>query len=505
MAEITLTAAMRSNLLSLQGTQTLLDQTQLRLSTGKKVNSALDNPINFFAAQTLNNRASDLSALLDGMGQSIQALKTTNQAITTLTSYVNQLKSIANSAKGALSSSTSAYAHTGTVSLSAAQVNDLTFDVHSLTGSTTVAAGDDLVADLGLTDGTEITFTHGTDVATYTVDTASGDTVQDFIDNINAQDKGFSLSIVGSNLVVTSDDATDVTIEDNNSNADIALLGLDDGSGGNGTTAALGNPLVTADDSFKITVGTTDYTVTVTAGMSADDLIDAVSTATTGKVTASLVADPDNAANKLLKFTGANASDSFTIANDTGTAGTDLGINGAAEVSSDLTQVQAYQTSYANVIAQITQTAKDASYQGSNLVDGTSGSMVIQVNERSSQPITIANKDLTASGDQLNLDDTVTWTSVSDIDATITKISSALSNLRAVAGSFANDLSLIQTRQDFTTNLVNTLKDGATQLTIADTNEEGANLLSLQTSQQLGIQALSLSAQANQSVLRLFS
>ena len=67
MADISLTASMRSNLLSLQNTQSLMDMTQERLSTGKKVNSAIDNPSSYYTAASLNNRASDLNALLDSM------------------------------------------------------------------------------------------------------------------------------------------------------------------------------------------------------------------------------------------------------------------------------------------------------------------------------------------------------------------------------------------------------------------------------------------------------
>jgi len=67
MSNITLSAGIRSNLLSLQGTASLLSQTQNRLATGKKVNSALDNPNSFFTASSLNNRANDLSNILDGV------------------------------------------------------------------------------------------------------------------------------------------------------------------------------------------------------------------------------------------------------------------------------------------------------------------------------------------------------------------------------------------------------------------------------------------------------
>lgn len=90
---------MRSNLLSLQNTQSLMDTTQERLSTGKKVNSALDNPSSFYTAQSLTNRASDLSSLLDSMGQGIQTIKAANEGIESITEFVQQAKSVANQAR----------------------------------------------------------------------------------------------------------------------------------------------------------------------------------------------------------------------------------------------------------------------------------------------------------------------------------------------------------------------------------------------------------------------
>ena len=98
MSDITLTASMRSNLLSLQNTQSLMDMTQERLSTGKKVNSAIDNPSAYYTAQSLNNRASDLSALLDSMGQAVQTIKAADEAISSITTFAEQAKAVANSA-----------------------------------------------------------------------------------------------------------------------------------------------------------------------------------------------------------------------------------------------------------------------------------------------------------------------------------------------------------------------------------------------------------------------
>ena len=95
-SNITLSAAVRQNLLSLQGTASLLSQTQERLATGKKVNSALDNPTNFFTAAGLDARASDISNLLDSIGNGVQVLQAANTGITSLSSLVDTAKSIAN-------------------------------------------------------------------------------------------------------------------------------------------------------------------------------------------------------------------------------------------------------------------------------------------------------------------------------------------------------------------------------------------------------------------------
>ena len=99
MADISLTASMRSNLLSLQNTQSLMDMTQERLSTGKKVNSAIDNPSSYYTAASLTNRASDLSALLDSMGQGIQTIQAANEGIESITTFAQQAKALANTAR----------------------------------------------------------------------------------------------------------------------------------------------------------------------------------------------------------------------------------------------------------------------------------------------------------------------------------------------------------------------------------------------------------------------
>src|SRR6202453_1644796 len=96
MSGIVLSASVRQNLLSLQSTAALLATTQNDLATGNKVNSALDNPTSYSTAQGLNNRASDINILLDGIGNGVQVLQAANTGITSLQSLVASAQSIAN-------------------------------------------------------------------------------------------------------------------------------------------------------------------------------------------------------------------------------------------------------------------------------------------------------------------------------------------------------------------------------------------------------------------------
>src|SRR6202048_4715195 len=116
MSGIVLSAAVRQNLLSLQSTAELLSTTQNRLASGKKVNTALDNPTNFFTAQGLDNRASDINNLLDAIGNGVQVLQAANTGITALQKLVDTARSIANQ----VLQTTVGYSPKSTVSSSAA-------------------------------------------------------------------------------------------------------------------------------------------------------------------------------------------------------------------------------------------------------------------------------------------------------------------------------------------------------------------------------------------------
>src|SRR5688572_10826282 len=97
-SDITLSKGVRSNLLSLQNTAELLNRTQERLATGKKVNSALDNPINFFTSSGLSSRANDLSRLLDSVGNAVQTLQAADKGISAITKLIETAQATAKQA-----------------------------------------------------------------------------------------------------------------------------------------------------------------------------------------------------------------------------------------------------------------------------------------------------------------------------------------------------------------------------------------------------------------------
>ena len=101
MTDITLSAAVRSTLLSLQGTSTLIDRTQNRLSTGLRVANAKDDPVSFFQAKTLDDRALVFTEKKDGIDQGISALSTALEGVAAIENIVRQLKGLVSSLKSA--------------------------------------------------------------------------------------------------------------------------------------------------------------------------------------------------------------------------------------------------------------------------------------------------------------------------------------------------------------------------------------------------------------------
>ncbi len=153
--DISLTSGMRANLTSLQSTLDLINRTQGRLSSGKKVNSALDNPTSFFASQSLTTRAGDLSSLKDSMGQAVQIVQAANTGITGVSTLIEAAKGIANSALASTSTTTVAtYATQYDAILT--QINTLAAD-SGYGGTNLLALANNLTVKFDNTSGSSVT------------------------------------------------------------------------------------------------------------------------------------------------------------------------------------------------------------------------------------------------------------------------------------------------------------------------------------------------------------
>jgi flagellin len=490
MSEITLSKAVRSNLLNLQSTASLLGKSQERLSSGLRVNSALDNPTNFFTAQGLNSRANDLSQLSDAVSNAVQTVAAADKGITAITKLVESAQATARQAlqTSATVSQTTVTAQatvTGTVALSddAAAV---------ITGSVTGLAGTDTLDTLGYADGDTITLTSTSGgTTTYTVGTAATDTLSDLVTGLTAN-TGADVAITGGAVVATAVDATE-TLTFGGTPAGLTGLGLT-------TTAAsaTNTQLTTTLSGQTLTIGSETLTFGSGANIGTRAELDTALAGLTGAVSGS-VNGTDN-----IVLTG-SGDDAFTVG---GTAATALGFTAGTidptETTSDIANPKRAElvNTYNDLLGQIDALAKDSGFNGVNLLNGDDLSVLFNEDGTSKLDITGVTDDAATLG--LAALGTTGFDTNTAINSTLDDLKGAIETLRSQSAKFGANLSVVETRQEFTKNMINVLQTGAANLTLADTNEEAANVLALQTRQQLSSTALSLASQADQNVLRLF-
>lgn len=387
-SNVTLSSAVRSNLNALQATSNMMSSVQEKLSTGKKVNSALDNPNSFFTAKGLENRASDLGSLLDDMGQSVQTLKAADKGITAISDLVDAAK-----AKASQASQTSNQVERAKY---AEEYNELLTQI------------EDIAKDSGY-KGKNLLAGDGNDLKVTFNESGKSSLSISAVDYTNASSStGLNLSEIRSGV----SGSTSITL-----------------TNGTGSAALTGGSLLTADNEFEV-------------------------------------------------------GDVITL---TDTNGAELG---KLEIKADTT------------VNDLTSFLEDVDGVTTDLTDETltvTAEFKLSLSSSSSASGSFADRDTGQTSEQEG-----GFAKDSDIDAAMSKLKKAQDELRAQASTFGTNLSIVQSRQDFTNSMINTLEEGAGKLTLADTNEEGANLLALQTQQSLASTALSLAAQADQNVLRLF-
>jgi flagellin-like hook-associated protein FlgL len=512
-SEITLSKAVRSNLLSLQGTAELLGKSQERLATGLRVNSALDNPTNFFTASGLNSRAGDLSQLLDSVSNAIQTVAAADKGITAITKLVESAQATARQAlqTAATVSQTSVSAEatvTGSVAIGA--------DTAATTSGTIDLSGDLITA--GVTSGQSLSITIGsvTKVIAFNntgtpgvgedaaVDLDGADNAPGggddalgsaLVSAINTAFGGTPAALDGSNhLAITAPNAADSIAITGTAKAALGGSGLAD--------ADPTNAAITALFGTNLTIG--GNTLTFAAGSGGISNRAELATAL-GGLTGGITGSIDGTNHIVLTGSGGN---SFTVGG-TVDAATAFGITEQAYNATTTTgpvvnpkRAELVDT-YNDLLTQIDGLVKDAGFNGVNLLNGDNLSILF--NEDGSSKLDITGLTNTAAGLGLTPLGTTAFDTNASINGTLDDLKGTLDTLRTQASQLGANLSIIETRQDFTKNMINVLETGAANLTLADTNEEAANVLALQTRQQLSSTALSLSSQADQNVLRLFS
>jgi flagellin-like hook-associated protein FlgL len=178
----------------------------------------------------------------------------------------------------------------------------------------------------------------------------------------------------------------------------------------------------------------------------------------------------------------------------------------SALATNDTSERDTLSLEFTSLMEQIDYVQQDSGYKGTNLVNGTTEKITVSFDESGESKLEITGIDPTDAL-ALTSEDWGAATlalSTTAIETDITKLDTARDKVRTTAKTLSSQLSTITIRQDFTTKMMNTLEDGAANLTNADLNEEGANMLMLQTRQSLGTTSLSLASQAAQSVMRLF-
>lgn len=520
MADVTLTMSVRDSLLSLQNTKSLLDRTQGRLNTQLKVASAVDNAVAYFQAKTLSDRATDFEEKKESINQGVSSLSTAIQGVSGVESLVRSLKGLALSAKSA---------STGTIASLVSQFNDLRTQINQLTadatyqglnlingsgstltvdfsnqsssllnvasvnvrvdklglnirkavsatgglmlgyGSTTgstVNKGEVITMDWGatgqtLTEGTYST-SYGTSTLTFYVASAGSRTATfTTTEQFNAGDNVYVRMVSASTYMVsTGQDTMRTTITSNG-----------------GFAVENGGNLWMADAQQGLSGGTI---LSFTFNGTQSTLASGTYTFTYGSATLSIIVGSVGATTTTFTNTEAFAYTegpmSLTISTQNEASG--VGIvkltAGYSQTYTGAGEFNASGTYIASASGLVAHTVYNGGVAGGITLSAITGQYVLDAN------------------------------TVGEINKLVDDLEGALETLRARTQVLGSNVSLLQTRLDFTDNYTKTLTKGAGKLTLADMNEEGANLLALQTRQQLAIQALSFAGQAEQSLLSLF-
>ncbi len=564
---ITLTSSMRSNLSSLKSLASQMSTTQTRLSTGKKVNSAIDNANSYYQSRALTNRASDLDMLLDSMGQSIQTITTAVKGLEASGEILENAAVIAKEAYEAAIIPEKAWFEAqvgpnGAVVSTAQELKDAVnanketicvyghIDMGEITSGLTLNDNQKLVGvgyfgdfDSEIDKFSSISASCTRNIIMLANNTTANNLISDLSINF-ATTNSSANSCLRNNGTMT---IKNVEINQDNpirSNWSYTVYNLGNLSiegnvnlktmGDNQNRGIRNNANMMIKSGAKLTCKTQGFGVlccsngvlniegkmfnngwwgceggTVNIAASADVLGNAIRGAyesnmvvinyakgahvTVGGRSYEVMEDAS------LINQNIQASNIQSLLNVQRMAEDEQFVYPTAEPRADEKVLAQSAEQYLTAMSAFDEMISDSSYQGVNLLKG--GKLTTMFNEDRTHSYTINGKDMSLSGLGIT---TREWQTKGDIAASIKEIQNAMISIRDEVARLGNNLSIIETRMNFTDGLVDVLQTGADDLVLADMNEESANYLALQTRNSLAVNALALAAQSNNAVLKLF-
>jgi|GEM_PF-1461797 hypothetical protein len=441
-----LTSAQLRQLTAIQSTASALSVTTLRLNSGLKVQSVLDNPQNFFAARALNYRAADLNRILDSIGQNIQVIKTAEAGLEAAVKLLDQAE---------------------------AYLTDI--EQRFMAGEIDVTE----TVDTSLPDNaTAVTFTSAGDLTPY-------DAGQDGTGVISVLNGGTGITLDGNfwkrkalNYTVTANTILQFDFRSGNQ-PEIAGIGFDnDTNYGNSNTQFFLYGSQTSGVNWRVPTSTYDYDGSGD-WVHVEIPIGTLFTGTFSHMT--FINDDDGAGDD-----GDASYDNIILSE--GPLEPNETIKSAPEEIED---------EYARILKQLDLVALDSHYRGTNLLDDDD--LTTYFNERRSSSILTEGIKASSAGLGLEYED---FGTLEAIQEKLVQVREAREKLRAYATSLAVDMGVMLMRESFTNTMTNILQEGRDNLIIADQNEEGAKLLALQTRQQIQMTVLSVRPRG---ILDLFS
>nr|MBI1228783.1 hypothetical protein [Cytophagales bacterium] len=518
--DITLSKALMSNLLSLQRTQTIIDRTTQRLATGLRVNSALDDSRNFFDARALNNRASDLNRLLDGISQSIRTIEEGVNGVEAIEQLLRLAENVAvEERESLLAGDVEETVITTTSPMSSDPLNTQILAQNPVAYWRLNETSGNNAINLG-SIGSAVNGTYVNNPALNAATLYNGGSTSVDFNGLN------QFVNIPDNAQINSSPHDERTIElvfNADTTAGRQVL-YEEGAAVNSLTIYIfnGELYVTgrdqgawgpADISMPIVAGQT-YHVAFTFDSNAGEFIGYVNGVEIGRETVTDIFPSHTgnigigAMNESAWFhDGSQSGNGFyfdgrisdvAIYNDVLTA-TDIANHAGAVVDVPIMFTNTENVRFNNVLDQITQLAIDASYRGINLLQ--LDDLTTLFNENGTSFLLTEGVDFSSNGLGILRSG---FDTVAGIEIVLETVRAAIKQVQEYGRTLAQDFSILTVRDDFTIGTINILRAGALDLTIADVNEEGANLLATQARQQLSVNSLSLLSQGP-SVVDLFT